>query len=341
MHAKRQRLRHKQSGENRMQSKEITHIKDLKPDPRNARRHNPRNIGQIEHSLRQYGAARSIVISEDGEIIAGHGVVEAAAQAGIEKVRVVDASGHEIIAVRRKGLSEKDRKALAIADNRSSDLSDWNPDILKELSTEIDLGQFWNETELKDIFQPTNNEDSNLRQFSVNRVPTHLDGNVFGGWAACRWRREPSEDYEKFLEWKKTPTIHAIRTSDMARDIAELIEKWTGGWRGFIITVPPPRVSMGQEYPAGFLGKEVASRLGVDFVTVFDEPVEIANKRHWPILQLEEELGSGPPIKIRPSCPVILVDDMMTSGATARRCLAALRPETPTWFFCWITNAGR
>ena len=105
--------------------------------------------------------------------------------------------------------------------------------------------------------------------------------------------------------------------------------------------MPPPRVSIGQEYPAGFLGKEVATQLTVDFVTVFVEPVKIANKRHWPILQLEEELLGGPTIKIRPTCPVILVDDMMTSGATARRCLAALRPETPAWFFCWITNAGR
>ncbi len=131
--------------------KEIAHLKDLTPDPRNSRRHNPRNIGMVEQSLRKYGAARSIVIDEAGKIIAGHGVVEAAANAGIEKVNVVDASGNEIVAVRRTGLTEKEKAELSIADNRSSDLSDFDPNILKELSTELDLGQFWDEKEMEHI----------------------------------------------------------------------------------------------------------------------------------------------------------------------------------------------
>src|SRR3990167_5845115 len=145
--------------------KEITHIKDLKPDLKNARRHNPRNIGQIENSLRQYGAARSIVIDEEGKILAGHGVIEAAAQAGIEKVEVVEANGNTIIAVQRKGLTEKQKAELSIADNRVSDLSDFDPLILKELSAEIDLGQFWMEDELNELlqivpnFQPTSAEE--------------------------------------------------------------------------------------------------------------------------------------------------------------------------------------
>ena len=158
--------------------KEISHIKDLKPDPRNARRHNPRNIGQIENSLRQYGAARSIVIDEAGEIIAGHGVVEAAAQAGIERVRVVEASGHEIIAVQRKGLTKKEKAELSIADNRASDLSDFDPGILKDLSAEIDLGQFWMEDELSEVlkivpdFQPaTEDEQGRLDQKKPIKCP--------------------------------------------------------------------------------------------------------------------------------------------------------------------------
>jgi len=60
----------------------IDHIGQLKPDPRNARKHNPRNIGMIEAALHEVGAARSIVIDEDGVVLAGNGVVEAAALAG-------------------------------------------------------------------------------------------------------------------------------------------------------------------------------------------------------------------------------------------------------------------
>lgn len=71
----------------------IKRLADLKPDPKNARKHGERNIGMLERSLERYGAARSIVVDEDGQIIAGHGVVEAAANVGIEKVRPVEADG--------------------------------------------------------------------------------------------------------------------------------------------------------------------------------------------------------------------------------------------------------
>lgn len=97
---------------------EITHLSDLTPDPQNARRHNARNLGQIVDALHRVGAARSIVIDETGMVLAGNGVVEAAAEAGIERVRVVDADGEELIAVRRRGLSDEDKKLLALYDNR-------------------------------------------------------------------------------------------------------------------------------------------------------------------------------------------------------------------------------
>ena len=58
-----------------------TTLADLIPDPRNAREHNPRNIGMIVDSLHQVGAARSIVIDENNVILAGNGVVEAAPDA--------------------------------------------------------------------------------------------------------------------------------------------------------------------------------------------------------------------------------------------------------------------
>jgi len=83
----------------------LTHIHDLKPDPSNRRTHNPRNIGMIVDALHTVGAARSIVIDEHDVVLAGNGVIDASAQAGITKVRVVEADGHEIIAVRRRGLT--------------------------------------------------------------------------------------------------------------------------------------------------------------------------------------------------------------------------------------------
>ncbi len=123
-------------------------LADLKPDPRNARRHNPRNIGMIEKALNEVGAARSIVIDEDNVILAGNGVVEAAAQAGIERVRVVEADGNEIIAVKRSNLTPEQKQKLAIYDNRTAELAEWDTDVLGELAAEIDLGEMFSDVEL-------------------------------------------------------------------------------------------------------------------------------------------------------------------------------------------------
>lgn len=101
-------------------------IKDLSFDPKNARVRTAKGSAMIQDSLGQVGAARSIVIDENNVILAGNGTVEAAGQVGIERVRVIDASGDEIIAVRRKGLTDEQKKKLAYYDNRTADEAEWD-----------------------------------------------------------------------------------------------------------------------------------------------------------------------------------------------------------------------
>jgi len=124
-----------------------TTLADLKPDPANARKHNPRNIDMIVDSLQKVGAARSIVIDEDNIILAGNGVIEAAAEAGIERVQVIDADGETIIAVRRTGLTDEQKIKLALYDNRTAELAEWDPDVLAEL--DVDLGDLFFDGELE------------------------------------------------------------------------------------------------------------------------------------------------------------------------------------------------
>jgi hypothetical protein len=114
----------------------IEHIGDLKPDRRNARKHNPRNIGMIASALQEVGAARSIVIDEDGNILAGNGTIEAAAQVGITRLQVVEADGETIVAVRRSGLTTEAKQRLALYDNRTAELADWDTDVLAGLRDE-------------------------------------------------------------------------------------------------------------------------------------------------------------------------------------------------------------
>src|SRR5262245_44840553 len=125
-----------------------TRLADLIPDSANRRSHNERNVGMIADSIQTVGAARSIVIDEDGLVLAGNATVEAAAQAGIERVRIIDASGHELIAVRRRGLTNEQKRALALADNRAAELATWNLDQLRaDADAGLDLASFFSPVE--------------------------------------------------------------------------------------------------------------------------------------------------------------------------------------------------
>tara|TARA_R110000868_G_scaffold276460_1_gene536126 strand:- start:318 stop:1466 length:1149 start_codon:yes stop_codon:yes gene_type:complete len=105
---------------------EVSKIADLTFDPNNARVRTAKGEKMIQDSLNEVGAARSIVIDENNVILAGNGTVEAAGQIGISRVRVIEASGDEIIAVRRSGLTDEQKKKLAYYDNRTGDEAEWD-----------------------------------------------------------------------------------------------------------------------------------------------------------------------------------------------------------------------
>jgi DNA modification methylase len=128
-------------------------IADLTPDPQNRRSHPARNRAMIAESLRSVGAARSIVIDERNEVLAGNGVVDAATAAGLSKVRIVDAAGDELIAVRRRGLTDEQKRALAMYDNRAAELAEWNATQLKiDRDNGLDLAPFFDTRELAAVF---------------------------------------------------------------------------------------------------------------------------------------------------------------------------------------------
>lgn len=124
-------------------------ISDLKFDHKNARKRTDSSAKLIQESLQRYGAARSIVIDEDNRILAGNGTIEGAKALGLTKLKVIEASGDEIIAVRRSGLSEDEKVGLAIADNRAAELSDWDAEMLHQLSEEHDLEPWFDPEDLE------------------------------------------------------------------------------------------------------------------------------------------------------------------------------------------------
>jgi hypothetical protein len=125
-------------------------LQELSVDGRNARRHTKRNLDQIERSLANYGAGRSILVDEQGRVLAGNGVVQAARAVGIRKVRVVEARKDELVAVRRSDLSEQQKLELAIADNRAAELAEWDAEVLSSIPWAT-LSQFFHQDELDRI----------------------------------------------------------------------------------------------------------------------------------------------------------------------------------------------
>jgi hypothetical protein len=152
-----------QSGPSDSMAGDMVSIGALQSDPANARRHNPRNVSLIEEALQEVGAARSIVIDEDGVVLAGNATIEAAGNVGIEKVRIVEASGDEIIAVRRRGLTPRQKTRLALFDNRAAELADWDAEVMAGLArAEEDLlATMWTASEIEALAaaEPENDED--------------------------------------------------------------------------------------------------------------------------------------------------------------------------------------
>jgi hypothetical protein len=133
-----------------------TTLADLRPDPVNRRTHTLRNLAMVTEALHTVGAARSIVIDEDNLILAGNGVTEAAVAAGLTKVQIVDVEGDTLVAVRRRGLTATQKRALAIYDNRTAELAEWNIEQLAaDLTNGEDLSAFFLPDELTALLGPS------------------------------------------------------------------------------------------------------------------------------------------------------------------------------------------
>jgi hypothetical protein len=92
----------------------------LKPFKRNARTHSRKQIRQIADSIRHFGFINPVLIDEAGQIIAGHGRVEAAKSLGMS----------EVPTIRLEHMSDAEKRAYIIADNRLAEKAGWDREIL-------------------------------------------------------------------------------------------------------------------------------------------------------------------------------------------------------------------
>lgn len=105
-------------------------IEELTPYRGNARTHTPKQVKQIAASIERFGFTNPVLISDAGQIVAGHGRVTAARLLGLKSVPTI-ALSH---------LSEPERRAYVLADNKLALNAGWDREILAiELQALVDL----------------------------------------------------------------------------------------------------------------------------------------------------------------------------------------------------------
>ena len=142
----------------------MINISDLKPYERNARTHSSEQISQIMASIKEFGFTNPLLIDSDFNLIAGHGRLEAIK--GLNRVDFKDKPILQVPCVICEGLSEVQKRALILADNKIALNAGWDEELLAselseldELGFDLDLTGF-GEGQMSEILQ--------IKSFSQN-----------------------------------------------------------------------------------------------------------------------------------------------------------------------------
>ena len=149
-------------------------IASLKPGPHNARTHSKKQIGQIKRSIERFGFTAPALISDEGEIVCGHGRVAAAKDLGWLSVPTI-ALSH---------LSTEDRRAYMLADNKLALNAGWDTELLAIefqalVEMEFDLGLTgFDQTEIDIVIEGANASDPDGCDDAWDAIPALPDQAV-------------------------------------------------------------------------------------------------------------------------------------------------------------------
>lgn len=102
-------------------------VSKLRPYERNAKIHGPEQIEKLKASIQAFGFLSPCLIDEKNNIIAGHGRVMAAKELGMKSVPCVFV----------EGLSDEERRAYILADNRLGELGEWDMSLVNDELDEL------------------------------------------------------------------------------------------------------------------------------------------------------------------------------------------------------------
>lgn len=196
---------------------EVT-TKMLKPYERNAKIHGAEQIEKLKDSIREFGFLNPCLIDKDYNIIAGHGRVMAAKELGMDKVPCVFV----------EGLTDEQRRAYILADNRLGELGEWDMELVSD--------------ELENL--RVSGLDIDLTGFSIDDII--IDDDMGADFT--------EDEFEDFLtETEANVKFHEIYQlgdhrlmcgdSTDAGDVSALMN---GVKADLVVTDPPYNVSLGQ-----------------------------------------------------------------------------------------------
>ncbi len=141
-------------------------VETLIPYAKNARTHSDEQVAQIAGSIKEFGFNNPVLVDKDNSIIAGHGRLMAARKLGMDKVPVVQL-GH---------MTEAQRKAYVLADNRIALNSGWDTGMLslelQDLKDDIDLSLLgFDPDELDALLNPIEETEGLTDEDAVPDVP--------------------------------------------------------------------------------------------------------------------------------------------------------------------------
>jgi len=139
----------------------------LKPYARNAKTHDAGQVTKIAASMAEFGWTVPVLVAADGELIAGHGRILAAAQLGLTEAPVI-VLDH---------LTEAQRRAYRIADNKLTELGGWDEALLLQelqalLAEDFDLGLVGiPEDELDALLQAGDDDRPEISDDAADAIP--------------------------------------------------------------------------------------------------------------------------------------------------------------------------
>lgn len=143
---------------------QLVPLSKLVPYVNNARTHSPEQITKLRSSLREFGFVNPVIIDQDYGIIAGHGRVMAAKEEGIEEVPCVFVDY----------LTEAQKKAYILADNRFAQDADWDEELLRIEIESLQGADFdvsltgFDPDELADLFADDSDSDVKDDDFDLS-----------------------------------------------------------------------------------------------------------------------------------------------------------------------------